>query len=374
MDYQYDGIQFIHYVRRRLSVILVSCAIAVSLSAGVCLILPKRYTATASILIEPPAGNDPRGATAVSPVYLESLKTYERFASSDSVFIRSLRTLGLQDEFTNRDIESVKRSVLKVSRPTSTRIIEISATLAQPQSAQRLAQNIAEQSVALNRRLIDQSSGDLLNEMRRSAQVAETRLKSADRTQDEILRTQRVDALQNEVNELNQLKITVGQDLGKTRAELADMQAEIKTFKDGDGMEAQAQWTRRQIDALEARVKNLSQQLDELGSASGAKAAELESRKQRREAVTLDLRSARADYESARAKLSEAQNSAAFHGERLEIMDPGIVPEHPSSPNIPLNLMIAIVLSLLASLTYLAVRFGYSRERDRIAVHEYGLR
>ena len=42
---------------------------------------PKRYTATATILIDPPAGGDPRIATAVSTVYLESLKTYELLAT-----------------------------------------------------------------------------------------------------------------------------------------------------------------------------------------------------------------------------------------------------------------------------------------------------
>ena len=52
------------------------------LSLGVSLLLPKRYTATASIVIEPPGGSDVRLSTAVSPVYLESLKTYERFSAT----------------------------------------------------------------------------------------------------------------------------------------------------------------------------------------------------------------------------------------------------------------------------------------------------
>lgn len=97
-----DGIQFARYVRRRWSVIAICCVAATALAGGVSLLLPSRYTATASILIEPPAGNDPRDATAVSPVYLESLKTYERFASSDSVFATALHRLGLEQRFAFR--------------------------------------------------------------------------------------------------------------------------------------------------------------------------------------------------------------------------------------------------------------------------------
>src|ERR1700726_648099 len=105
MDGPFDGTQFAHYVRERWPVIAVCCAVAITVTVGTCILLPKRYTATASILIEPPAGNDPRGATAVSPVYLESLKTYERFASSDSVFSKALHKLGLQQGFAGKSVE-----------------------------------------------------------------------------------------------------------------------------------------------------------------------------------------------------------------------------------------------------------------------------
>ena len=143
---EFDGIQFVRYVRRR-GLLVATCRVtAMALAGGVSVPLPARYTATASIPIEPPAGNDPRGATAVSPVYLESLKTYERFASSDSVFATALHKARLQQTFGGKSVESIKRSVLKVARPARTKIVEISATLDNPESAQRLAQT------SLNRR------------------------------------------------------------------------------------------------------------------------------------------------------------------------------------------------------------------------------
>src|SRR5215471_8534016 len=96
MDDTFDRFEYIDYLRRRWRVAAVACAAAVILALGVSLLLPKRYTATASIVIEPPTGNDMRASMAVSPVYLESLKTYETFASSDSLFARAVERFHLQ--------------------------------------------------------------------------------------------------------------------------------------------------------------------------------------------------------------------------------------------------------------------------------------
>jgi uncharacterized protein involved in exopolysaccharide biosynthesis len=374
MDRPLDGLAFVIYVKRRWAVVAVCCAVATSVAGIASLLMPKRYTATASLLIEPPAGNDPRGATAVSPVYLESLKTYERFASSDTVFDKAIRAQGLQNKFGNASIESIKRSVLKVSRPASTKIVEISATLDNPSDAQRLAEHIALQSVELNRNLNNQSTEDVLGEGRRALSAAAKRSKDAEQAKNDFIKAEGLEALQNEVADANQLKLSVEQELGKTRVELADMQAQAKTFRAGDGMESQLQWTLRQVEALRARVESLEGQEKTLLKGSAEKANLLEAKKQRRDFLDAELHSARADYELAKTKLWDAQNSAAYRGERLEIMDPGILPQRPSSPNTSLNMVLALLISLLASVAYLAVRFGFSQPKHYPRVPEYSLR
>ncbi len=94
--------------------------LVVSLSAAVIvliisLLLPKQYTATASIMIDPPVAEDPRVSVAVNPTYLESLRSYEMVASSDTLFARALEKFHLRDEFGGAALESIKRHVLKVS-------------------------------------------------------------------------------------------------------------------------------------------------------------------------------------------------------------------------------------------------------------------
>ena len=74
---------YFRHLRARWRFFAVACGVA---AVAVSLLLPRKYTAVARIMIDPPAANNPRIAIAVSPMYLESLRTYELFASSDELF------------------------------------------------------------------------------------------------------------------------------------------------------------------------------------------------------------------------------------------------------------------------------------------------
>ena len=84
MSDTFDAYAFLMHLARRWRLCATACAVSGGMALIVSLLLPAKYTATARILIEPPGSSDPRAATAVSPVYLESLRTYEHFALSDS--------------------------------------------------------------------------------------------------------------------------------------------------------------------------------------------------------------------------------------------------------------------------------------------------
>src|SRR5271155_2177786 len=125
MYQSFDAFEYVDYVRRRWRVVAVACLMALVLVLPVSLLMAKRYTATAIIVIEPPGGTDARTAIVISPMYLESLKTYERFADSDSLFARAAEKFHLQDGgAAPRPIESLKRGVLKVTKLRDTKIME----------------------------------------------------------------------------------------------------------------------------------------------------------------------------------------------------------------------------------------------------------
>ena len=139
--------------------------------------MTPQYTATARVVIEPPAGADLRAAMAVSPIYLESLKTYEQFADQ-----RQPVPEGGAAVRTCRDgpIESLKRRVLQVQLVRNTRILEISATLPDPQKAQALAKFLAEATVETNRASVSESDQDLLHGIEQQARELRARLQETD--------------------------------------------------------------------------------------------------------------------------------------------------------------------------------------------------
>jgi succinoglycan biosynthesis transport protein ExoP len=377
MNAAFDGIQFSAFVRARWLTILICCAVAAATAATVSLLMPRRYTATASILIGPPAGLDSRAATSVSPVYLESLRTFEHVASSDSLFLRSLEHLGIRKQYAGRTVESLKKSVLRVSKPVNTRVIEISATLEDPRNAQALAQYIAEQTVVLSRSLDTQFSGDVAKGAEAVFERADSRLRAAMRASDDAAKLPVADALASELDNERELKFRTENDLNKARTEMADLNSDVainKAQPAGVTPTDPPSWIVRSISATRARISILEARNRTLDKAIAEKAARLGLLRQRHETVDSELQAARADFESARAKLSDIRAAAAFRGERLDVFDPGIVPQRPSSPNTPLNVMAAVLFSGIASVFYLAFAFAWQRMETARVERTYSVR
>ena len=85
------------------------------------------------------------------------------------------------------------------------------------------------------------------------------------------------------------------------------------------------------------------------------------SRSAKREALQNEVKSAQTASEAAETRLRELRAAAGSRGERLRVMDPGIVPQRPSSPNVPLNVAAALLLALAASIIYLSFAFVLRR-------------
>lgn len=258
----------------------LACGVAVTLALLASLVVANEYTATTRIVIEPPAGTDLRASMAVSPIYLESLKTYELVASGDRLFLDAIEHFKLPRRMA---IDRMKRSVLKVSIPRNTKILEISVTLRDPKQAQELALYIAEQTVRLTRETATETEQDLISDAQKQLADARTRM-----------------------------------------------------------------------DKAEAALAALSRHSADAGT---DRAAELS-------AAKIQSDTARAAFETADEHLAEVRSSAGFRGERLRIIDPGVIPERPSWPNLPLNLLIAVFVALAGSLVYLTFEFNYRLARS----------
>jgi uncharacterized protein involved in exopolysaccharide biosynthesis len=347
MDGEFDALDFAIYARDRWLVVALACGIAVFVAFGISKLLPRKYTATASVLIALPGGNDPRAATAVSPVYLESLKAFERYASSDTLFARAMDAVHAGD---GGPVESIKNRVLKVSKPATTAVLEISATLGDAKKAQALAQYVAEQTVELNRSLQVQSSADLVNEFRSQLSAAKARYEGAEHARDAFAATHPIESLENEVQNASELKLRLERDIEVARTDVADYAAQH---------ESGARDT--QTSSTQAKIASLEGQMRELAAVLAEKGAQLEERKVRSDALENDARSALMAFDKANTALNEMLSTSLTHGERLQIIDPGIVPQQPSSPNTILNVIAALLLSFVGSIVWLGFRFGHTR-------------
>jgi uncharacterized protein involved in exopolysaccharide biosynthesis len=341
----FDAFRYVSYMRARWRLIAASCAIAAALALAVTLIQPREYTATARIVIEPPAGMDPRSAMAVSPIYLESLKTYEQFATSDSLFSNAVSRFDLRSLAGAKPVESIKKRVLRVETVRNTRILEIAATLPDARKAQALAQFLAESTVELNRSMVTQSGQDLLQGIERQAGEIRARLQDTEARWAQLVASEPVDGLQAALEETAVLRSTVREQVLSLELETAD----------GADRAKQA--------AARARLEQMRKQIESLDHEYAEREKLLAARLSHRDRLESELKSAQAALTAIETRLREARGDAGYRGERLEIVDPGIVPERPSSPNLALNLAAALLLGLVLPVLYLTLEMSYREQR-----------
>ena len=353
----FDAFRYISYMRLRWRWIAVSCVTATALAVAVSLVLPREYTATARIVIEPPAGTDLRAAVAVSPIYLESLKTYEQFADSDSLFQSSVDKFALRSLVTNRPIESLKKRVLKAGLLRNTRILEISATLPDPRKARALALYVAESTVDLNRSLAGDNDQDLLRAMERQQQEARDRLQATETAWAELVAHEPVAELQAETESAGTLQANLTTQLSNVDLEIADA---VERARAGGADASQAKIeegnARARREQLRAQVEALSRQGLEREKLLSARLAH-------RDSLEAERKSGQAQLAAVETQLREARGTAPYRGERLKIIDPGIVPERPSSPNLMLNAAAAFLLGLILPVVCLTLAMSYGEQR-----------
>ena len=268
MDESFTFFQYLDYLRLRARWIGLTCAIAVVLALVVSLLLPKYYTASVRLMIDSPAGNDVRSAMAITPIYFESLKSYEAFASSQKLFLEAVERFHVRDMEPGKTIDQLQRSVLTVRLVPNTRILEIVCTLPNADSAHFLALHLAGQTLALSRGPSEQTDHELIVE-------------------------------------------------------------------------------------AEKRLEQARAQLEQLYAAGDTKSGIAEARRA----------SARETFEEAERRLGDVRAAAGYRGERLSIIDAGVVPERPSWPNVPLNVSAAFLISLLASVVWVTLEFSRSLHR-----------
>ena len=335
-----EGLLDVTRVTSRWRFVCLACGAAGVLALAVSLLLPKRYTSECRILIDPPAGSDFRVTTAVTPVYLESLSTYELFASSDELFLRAANRFGLRR--TGKPLDSLKRQVLKIELPRNTKVLEVRATLEDATRAHDLALYIAQQTVELSRAVARSSDEHLAQAAERAEAEARARVDRVENAWGAALQNGPVDELKESLDGDIDLRGRVERRLVLATADLAGAEASHSS----------------QTAALRAGNAELQRQIQMLDARIARKQTLIASRSARLDRLEAERSAAAAELEAAVTRLNEMRGSAGLRSERLSIIDSGAVPDRPSFPNVPLNVMAAIFAALVLSVAWIWLAEG----------------
>ncbi|HEY3739943.1 MAG TPA: hypothetical protein VGL53_08860 [Bryobacteraceae bacterium] len=331
------ALDYVLYLRRRWAFIAVACITAGVLALLATLLMQTRYTSSATILIEPAAGADPRASTAISPIYLESLKTFETVATSGNLFEKAVEKFQLRSgSNSGQSIEGIKARILKVTKLRDTKILEIEVTLPDPKQAQAMAQFVAEETVKMTASVSRDAGRDLVEDLDHQADDARKQLSAA---QTEWAKTKAAVPVESARMELD----STIENLARLRADLYDAEASNAEYASAN--------TKAKIDSLTARVHELDQTVT-------TKSKLLAEASTRIEVLEADRQTKQTAYDLALRRAQELRASLLYGTERLKVIDPGTVPEKPSEPRRMLYAVIAFGLALVGSIVYLSASYG----------------
>jgi capsular polysaccharide biosynthesis protein len=113
---------------------------------------------------------------------------------------------------------------------------------------------------------------------------------------------------------------------------------------------------KKELDDASTRMQDAERAWAEVESAP---VNQTTTRSMRVDVAQANREAARDAFEAVHRRLQEVRLGVGYRGERLTIIDPGLVPGQASSPNIPLNLVAALLIGLVAALFYLTLEFNY---------------
>jgi uncharacterized protein involved in exopolysaccharide biosynthesis len=139
---------------------------------------------------------------------------------------------------------------------------------------------------------------------------------------------------------LTDLQSRVRQDLSQSRAEAAELS--------GASSDPRAAGAKARVASLEKQEAELTAQIEKRSAQLSRRAARDDEARQR-------LRIAQNNFDAANTRVRDVRAGLGLRGERLRVIEPGVVPERPSSPNLPLNLALALGVGLLGAVVYLTL-------------------
>jgi capsule polysaccharide export protein KpsE/RkpR len=207
--------------------------------------------------------------------------------------------------------------------------------------------------------MVVEGDRDLVEGIDHQARDARANLTTVDAAWARLLAEEPVEALQAAMSHAADLRSTVQQQMQSTELEIADSGERQKYLTAAQQADA-----RQEAADASARLEEMRKQLQDIDRQNSEREKLLALRIAHRDKMEADRKDAQAALASLEARLREARGEAGYRGDRLKIIDPGVVPERPSSPNLPLNVAAALLLGLALPILYLTLAMSYQEQRE----------
>ena len=237
----------------------------------------------------------------------------------------------------------------------TTKILAIEVTLPNPKKARDLAAFIADETVRLSQQTNVESDRSQTESIERMRAEAQNRVRQIETESLKVAEDTPAEGLAEELEALIQAKGLVQ----RQRLMVRDLHGDLLATLETDNSESSRQDVRnaeKRLDLLEKEMVSLDQQITR-------KRLELGTRGARREQIDAERQAAWKALEESEARLAHVRSAGGARGERLQVIDSGVIPEKASSPNISLNVLVALILALLGSLLYVTLEFSFQLRR-----------
>ena len=232
-----------------------------------------------------------------------------------------------------------------------------------------MAQFVAESTVDLTRSVMNDSDRDLVGGLEQQQRAAQARVQAVEDAWAKALGSEPVAELQSELESSAELRSSIQKDIASAELLIADAADRKQQAQAAEAAEIQ-----KETSSARARIAEMTRQIERIDRRQSERERTLAQRIGHRDALEAERKARQAELAASETRLREARGDAGYRGERMKIIDPGIVPQQPSSPNLILNLLAALLFGLILPLLYLAVEMNYREDRARSVVESTGRR
>jgi len=221
----------------------------------------------------------------------------------------------------------------------------------------------------LSRSLASDGDADLLRGIAQQESEIRAHLDTIEAAWARLVSEEPVADLQSSMSKSAELRAALQQQMLSAEQEIADAAERQKSAAGAEGAEA-----RKESGNAAARLQEIRKQVQSMDAESKERERVLALRMTHRDKLEAEREAAQTALTSIEARLRESRADAGSRGERLRVIDPGVVPERPSSPNLPLNVMASLLLGLVLPVVFLMLDLNY-RERkvtERRGVYQQG--